>query len=88
MRGNNSEHGDQGAEIELWQERCQKLCREAAKSSSILHLSNLAELLEVGRARRGQQSVGSFLRPWIARGEVLTIAECTPEQVSVLGRND
>ena len=72
----------------MWQERCQKLCREAAKNSSILHLGNLAELLEVGKAQRGQQSVGSFLRPWIARGEVLAMAECTPEQVSVIERND
>jgi len=72
----------------MWQDRCQKLCREAAKSHSILHLGNLKELLEVGKAQRGEQSVGGFLRPWIARGEVLVIAECTPEQVGVLERND
>jgi ATP-dependent Clp protease ATP-binding subunit ClpA len=72
----------------MWQERCQKLCVEVAKSNSILHLGNLGELLEVGKARRGQQSVGGFLRPHIARGDILTIAECTPEQVSVVERND
>jgi DNA polymerase III delta prime subunit len=72
----------------MWQERCQKLCVEAAKSNSILHLGNLGELLEVGKARRGQQSVGGFLRPQIARGDILAIAECTPEQVSVIERND
>ena len=72
----------------MWQERCQRLCREAAMTNSILHLGNLGELLEVGKARRGQQSVGGFVRPWIARGEVLAIAECTPEQVSVVERTD
>ena len=71
----------------MWQERCQKLCQEAA-TRAVLHLGNLAELLEVGKARSGQQSVGGFLRPAIARGEVLAIAECTPEQISALERHD
>lgn len=72
----------------MWQERCQAMCREISKSHAILHLNNLGELLEVGKARRGAQSVGSFLRPWIARGEVLAIAECTPEQVGAIERDE
>jgi ATP-dependent Clp protease ATP-binding subunit ClpA len=72
----------------MWQERCQQMCREAAKTNAILHLNNLAELLEVGKASRGEQSVGSFLRPWIARGEVLAIAECTDEQLAAIERNE
>jgi len=72
----------------MWQERCQKLCREVAKQHAILHLGNLGELLEVGKARRGQPSVGSFLRPWIARREILAVAECTPEQLSAIARGD
>jgi ATP-dependent Clp protease ATP-binding subunit ClpC len=72
----------------MWQERCQELCREVSKLQAILHLNNLGELLEVGKASRGEQSVGSFLRPWIARGEVLALAECTPEQVSAIERDE
>lgn len=72
----------------MWQDRCQQMCREVSKANAILHLNNLGELLEVGKASRGQQSVGSFLRPWIARGEVLAIAECTPEQVGAIERNE
>ncbi|MCC6233921.1 MAG: ATP-dependent Clp protease ATP-binding subunit, partial [Verrucomicrobiales bacterium] len=72
----------------MWQERCQGLCRELSRSPSILHLNHLEELLEVGRASRGEQSVGSFLRPWLARGEVLAIAECTPEQVGSIERRE
>lgn len=72
----------------MWQERCQEMCREVSKSQAILHLNHLGELLEVGKASRGEQSVGSFLRPWIARGEVLAIAECTPEQVSAIERDE
>lgn len=70
----------------MWQERCQQLCREAAKTKAIVHLGNLAELLEVGKANRGEQSVGSFLRPWIARGDLTVIAECTPEQLGAIER--
>src|SRR5262245_43526616 len=72
----------------MWQERCQQLSREVMKLQAILHLNHLAELLEVGKAARGEQSIGSFLRPWIARGEVLTIAECTPEQLTMLERDE
>jgi ATP-dependent Clp protease ATP-binding subunit ClpC len=72
----------------MWQERCQQLCREAAKINAVLHLGNLDELLNVGKASRGQQSVGSFLRPWIARREVITIAECTQEQLGAIERDE
>lgn len=72
----------------MWQERCQQLCHEISKTNAVLHLGNLDELLNVGKASRGQQSVGSFLRPWLARREVLAIAECTPEQVGAIERNE
>ena len=62
----------------LWQERCQQMCREASRTRAIVHLNGLADLLEVGKASRGEQSVGGFLRPWIARGDLTVIAECTP----------
>src|SRR5215213_3750783 len=34
------------------------------------------------------QGIASFLRPKIARGELLTVVECTPEQLPVLERRD
>lgn len=72
----------------MWQERCREVCREAAGTRAILHLGNLAELLEVGRVSRSGQSVGSYLRPWIARGEFLVVAECTPDQLGAIERTD
>ncbi|HEX7859566.1 MAG TPA: AAA family ATPase [Verrucomicrobiae bacterium] len=66
----------------MWQERCQNMCAELAKTNGVLHIGNLAELTEVGKTRRTEQSVGGFLRPWIARGEVQFIAEITPEQLA------
>lgn len=71
-----------------WQEQCQKMCAEAAKTRALVHLGQLAELLELGRHVSNTQSIGSFLRPWIARGELLVIAECTPEQLASLERKE
>ncbi len=71
-----------------WQERCRDLCREASKTKSVLHLGNLVELMEVGQHSANAQSIASFLRPWIARGELLAIAECTPEQLAIIERRD
>ncbi|HYF51805.1 MAG TPA: AAA family ATPase [Planctomycetota bacterium] len=72
----------------MWQERCRKLCREAATERAVLYLGNLLELLDVGKAEGISQGIGSFLRPYIARGELLAICECTPEQLAVIERED
>ena len=72
----------------MWQERASKLIAEAKKRNAILHLGNLVELLEVGKSASSTQGIASFLRPKIARGEILTVAECTPEQIPILERRD
>lgn len=69
-----------------WQERCRDLCREVVAAKAVLHLGHLTELMNVGQHSSNTQSIASFLRPWIARGELLTIAECTPEQLSIMER--
>ncbi len=70
----------------MWQARCQQLIRELALKKDVLHVGNLLELMEVGRTRKGEQSIASFMRADIARGTALVIAECTPEQFSILAR--
>ncbi len=72
----------------MWQERCEKLRREAADARAILHLGPLAELMEVGKSESQGQGIASYLRPMIARGELLVVAECTPEQLSLIERQD
>ena len=72
----------------MWQERASKLVAEAKKRNAILHLGNLIELLEVGKSASSTQGIASFLRPKIARGEIVVVAECTPEQLPVLERRD
>jgi ATP-dependent Clp protease ATP-binding subunit ClpC len=72
----------------MWQERCENLRKEMIKENVILHVGSLMELMEVGRSECQTQGIASFLRPAIARGEILLVAECTPEQLSLIERQD
>jgi ATP-dependent Clp protease ATP-binding subunit ClpA len=71
----------------MWQQRCQQLCREAAHARAILHLGSLVELMQVGRLG-SSGGIAGFFRPYMNRGDILIIAECTPEQLSVIERMD
>lgn len=70
----------------MWQERCQKMCKELKQKKAILHVGNLMELMEVGKSVHQSQGIASFLRPYIVRGELTIIAECTPEQKTIIER--
>ncbi len=70
----------------MWQERCLRLLREAARARAVLHVGNLVELIEVGKSEHQSQGIASFLRPYLGRGEPLVIAECTPEQLPLVER--
>jgi ATP-dependent Clp protease ATP-binding subunit ClpC len=72
----------------MWQERCTDLVRECAKKRAVLHLGSLVELMEVGKSEYNQTGLAGFLRPAIARGELLCVAECTPEQLPMIERED
>ena len=56
----------------MWQQRCHKLIREAHKTSAILHLGSLTELMEAGKID-GQPGVASMIRQAVARGKLLAI---------------
>jgi ATP-dependent Clp protease ATP-binding subunit ClpA len=72
----------------MWQERCEKLVREASKTKALLHLGNLVELIEVGKGGGNLQGVAALLRPHLDRGAFLAIVECSPEQLAVVERED
>ncbi|MCI0700949.1 MAG: AAA family ATPase [Planctomycetia bacterium] len=72
----------------MWQERCQELIKDARKRKAVVHVGPLVELLEVGKSEYNTSGIATFLRPAIARGELLCIAECTPEQVPLLEKQD
>lgn len=71
----------------MWQERCLKLIREASATHAILHVGSVIELMEAGKIE-GQPGVASMIRQAVARGRLLIIAECTPEQVAIVERDE
>ena len=71
----------------MWQQRCLQVIREAFDAKLILHLGSLVELIESGRIN-GQPGVASLLRSAIDRSRLVAIAECTPEQLSYVQRED
>jgi ATP-dependent Clp protease ATP-binding subunit ClpC len=70
----------------MWQERCQQLCREATRTKAVIHFGNLMELMQVGQSVNSDVGMGEFLRPAIARGDVVVIAECTAEELARIER--
>ncbi len=70
-----------------WQEQCRNLCGEAAKKKAVVYLGNLVELAEVGRCASRSESIATFLRPYLLRGEIVAVAECTPEQYTLIERD-
>ncbi len=72
----------------MWQDRCQRLLKETSERNVVLHLGNLVELMGVGQSVDSEQSIASFLRNALYRGELTAVAECTEAQVSVIERQD
>lgn len=72
----------------MWEQRCGELVKEAAKQRAVLHVGALVELLEVGKSEYNPTGIATFLRPAIARGELLCLAEATPEQLPLIEKQD
>lgn len=72
----------------MWQQRCQELVKDAVKRKAVVHVGPLVELLEVGKSEHNSSGIATFLRPAIARGELLCVAECTPEQLPLIEKQD
>ena len=71
-----------------WQERCQKMVDELRSRKAVLHVGNLFELVHVGKSVNQNRGIASFLRPYIERGQIRIVAECLPEQISLLEKED
>ncbi|HUR54960.1 MAG TPA: AAA family ATPase, partial [Gemmataceae bacterium] len=72
----------------MWEQRCQELVKEAAKKRIVLHVGPLVELMEVGKSEYNHTGIAAFLRPAIARGDLLCVAECTPEEIPLIEKQD
>ena len=71
-----------------WQERCQRLTKSLKQQDGILLVGNLLELLEVGRSSSQSQTVASWMQAQVQRGSLQVVAECTPEQLSMIEQRE
>lgn len=65
-----------------WQDNLSYLCRELSKKADILFIRNLMELFEVGQYEGNSVSMAGYFRPFLSRGEVTLISECTEEELA------
>ncbi|HEV3385049.1 MAG TPA: AAA family ATPase, partial [Gemmata sp.] len=72
----------------MWEQRCQDLIKEVAKKRAVLHVGALVELMEVGKSEYNHTGIATFLRPAISRGDILCVAEATPEQLPLIEKQD
>ncbi len=72
----------------MWEKRCQEIVKDAMKRKAIVHLGSLVELMDVGKSEFNASGIATFLRPAIARGDLLAIAECTPEQLPLVEKEN
>lgn len=70
-----------------WQERCRQVVAQASSGRAVLLLGNLFELAEVARHASTPQGMAGFFRPYIERGDLHCIVECTPQQRDLLERD-
>jgi ATP-dependent Clp protease ATP-binding subunit ClpA len=72
----------------MWQETCGRLRKLAHAKGAAVYLGNLFELAHAGRSEWSRQGVAPFLATSIERGELLALAECTPEQFTRIEREE
>ena len=72
----------------MWQERCDAAWREAEKTNAVVHFGNVVELMDTGKSEHNAQGVASFFRQRFMSSQALAVVECTPEQLSLIERED
>lgn len=72
----------------MWQERCEKLIKETEGKKVIFHMGSLLELMDVGKSVSNTEGIASWFKPMMSRGKIIIIVECTPEQLSLIEKED
>jgi len=63
-----------------WEFNIGKLVQELKGTNRVLYVRNLMDLFEVGKYEGNDVSMGAFLQPFLNRGELRMITECTDQQ--------
>jgi len=67
-----------------WQDNIIPLVKELTTKGDILFVRNLLELFEVGKYQGNSISIAEYLLPYISRGELTIISECTDEEKGII----
>ncbi|MEZ4363196.1 MAG: AAA family ATPase [Kofleriaceae bacterium] len=70
--------------IGQWEARARNLCQELTDTGDLLHADDLASLVFAGRTSKHATNLAQYLEPFLARGEVSLIGECTPERFELV----
>lgn len=65
-----------------WQENLSQLCRELSGEPDMLFVRNLMDLFEVGKYEGNSISIAEYLLPYLSRGEITLISECTEDELA------
>lgn len=65
-----------------WQDNLPKVCKELTEQGDFLYVNSFMELFEVGKYVGNDVSIANYLRPFISRGEVSLITECSEEELA------
>ncbi len=68
-----------------WEERCEAIIGELSDIDGVLCAENLLDLVRYG-GREPNESVASFLVPYLQRGELRMVAEATPTELDACRR--
>jgi ATP-dependent Clp protease ATP-binding subunit ClpA len=67
-----------------WEFNIGKLVQELKGTNRVLYVRNLMDLFEVGKYEGNDVSMGAFLQPFLNRGELRLITECTDQQFTTI----
>ena len=68
-----------------WEQRCEQIVEELSEFGGVLCIENLLGLVSAG-GNEPTASVASFLLPFVQRGELSLIAECSPTELDACRR--
>jgi ATP-dependent Clp protease ATP-binding subunit ClpA/ATP-dependent Clp protease ATP-binding subunit ClpC len=71
-----------------WEQRCVELLEDLRGRKIVLTIPDVHLFGRIGRTRDSQRALSDFFRGPIARGEMVILGECTPEQLQRLEEDD
>jgi ATP-dependent Clp protease ATP-binding subunit ClpC len=71
-----------------WEQRCVELLDDVRGRNVVLLVPDIHLFGRIGRARDSDRALSDFFRGPVARGEVVMIGECTPDQLRRLEEDD